>query len=76
MTGRFGRLTVAPATRRITVDVSAVKSHSAATSGMKETGALSAAIGEAVTGRRVIRAYALENQAAERAEASFSRSCS
>jgi len=51
----------------------AVKSHSAATSGMKETGALSAAIGEAVTGRRVIRAYALENQAAERAEASVAR---
>ena len=49
------------------------KSHVAATSGMKETGALSAAIGEAVTGRRVIRAYALENQAAERAEGSVAR---
>jgi subfamily B ATP-binding cassette protein MsbA len=49
------------------------KSHVAATSGMRETGALSAAIGEAVTGRRVIRAYALENQAAERAEGSVAR---
>jgi subfamily B ATP-binding cassette protein MsbA len=51
----------------------ATKSHDAATTGMKETGALSAAIGEAVTGRRVIRAYALEDQAAERAESSVAR---
>ena len=49
------------------------KSHVAATSGMRETGALSAAIGEAVTGRRVIRAYALETEAAERAESSVAR---
>ena len=49
------------------------KSHVAATSGMKETGALSAAIGEAVTGRRVIRAYGLETNASDRAEASVAR---
>ena len=51
----------------------ATLSHRAAESGMKETGALSAAIGEAVTGRRVIKAYGLEARAAERAEASVSR---
>jgi len=49
------------------------KSHDAATKGMKETGALSAAISEAVTGRRVIKAYGLEDRAAERAEASVAR---
>ncbi|MFT3809447.1 MAG: ABC transporter ATP-binding protein [Micropepsaceae bacterium] len=49
------------------------KSHDAATTGMKETGALSAAIGEAVTGRRVIRAYGLETDAATRAEQSVAR---
>ncbi len=49
------------------------KSHDAATSGMKETGALSTAIGEAVTGRRVIRAYGLETDAATRAETSVAR---
>ena len=49
------------------------KSHDAATSGMKETGALSAAIGEAVVGRRVIRAYGLETDAATRAEQSVAR---
>ncbi len=51
----------------------ATTSGRAAESGMKETGALSAAIGEAVTGRRVIKAYGLETRAAERAEASVSR---
>jgi subfamily B ATP-binding cassette protein MsbA len=51
----------------------ATLSHRAAEGGMKETGALSAAIGEAVTGRRVIKAYGLEDQAAARAEASVAR---
>ncbi|MCC6919049.1 MAG: ABC transporter ATP-binding protein [Alphaproteobacteria bacterium] len=49
------------------------RSHDAAAEGMKETGALSAAISEAVTGRRVIKAYGLEDRAAERAEASVAR---
>jgi subfamily B ATP-binding cassette protein MsbA len=49
------------------------KSHNAATKGMQETGALSAAISEAVAGRRVIKAYGLEDRAAERAEASVAR---
>ena len=51
----------------------ATHARRAAESGMKETGALSAAIGEAVTGRRVIKAYGLEDRAAERAEASVAR---
>lgn len=49
------------------------KSRDAATQGMKETGTLSAAVSEAVTGRRVIKAYGLEDRAAERAEASVAR---
>ena len=51
----------------------AIRARRAAESGMTETGALSAAIGEAVTGRRVIKAYGLEDRAAERAEASVAR---
>ncbi len=48
----------------------AIRARRAAESGMTETGALSAAIGEAVTGRRGIKAYGLEDRAAGRAEAS------
>ncbi len=48
-------------------------SHRAAESGLAETGALSTAVGEAITGRRIIKAYGLETQAAARAEASIAR---
>ena len=51
----------------------ATKSHTAAESGMRETGSLAAAVGEAVTGRRVIKAYGLEDHAATRAESSVAR---
>ena len=51
----------------------AIRARRAAESGMTETGALSAAIGEAGTGRRGIKAYGLEDRAAERAEASVAR---
>lgn len=40
---------------------------------MRETGALSSVIAEAVAGRRVIKAYNLETAATERAEASIER---